>query len=474
MIDANKMRARREQAPVKIHKHSMQNENKSRAILTAPNHVWAIVPQYMAIPFNQDSGGWGYGAGALILPMGPFTPDNEPLAYSLASNQTPVGALLSEIQGQLTLSMAQGMARKLKRSMAVKGKPMSDATVNDAIGAGVLAVMQWRNGQTAIDGAESGQAGVCWRAILASVADDSLGDSVEQWRQPDATDDLDLWDSLTGSALPLPQLTGDNDRTDKATRLLFERTRATRLPRLAKRIDAIKAKGGRGKRAEMIDRVHRAMVLMLNGVSLDDSATQAGFKAGKGAKGIVRAGDRLTQAIKRLGCFGQLNARLDGGQMIASGFRFLGWRQVKDNAPTAPTAPSKTARELSMRKRVAPTIDRTIKLSKGNGPIPTIAKAPTDKTYRAMGQTLDPISSAYVGRMAAAKHPRIPTMIYAQLALGKASSNDLNRYRIDGAGDNSASIVRYTHKGQKITRDQAVAIIQSHIDSQTLIASVWP
>ncbi len=194
--------------------------------------------------------------------------------------------------------MARAMAARLKRSMARDGRVMSNATEQDAIGAGAAAVVRWRNGHSC-EGAEYGARGVCWRAVVASVSEDSLGESIEDWRGDD--DGADCWDSLTGSALPLPSLVGDGSRAECRARLLFERARAKRPALLARRIESLKARGGRGKRGELLDKLHRAAVLLLHGEGIDAAATAAGFKSSGAGRQAVRAGDMLMRAARRLG-----------------------------------------------------------------------------------------------------------------------------------------------------------------------------
>jgi hypothetical protein len=107
----------------------------------------------------------------------------------------------------------------------------------------------------------------------------------------------------------------DDSRQDRATRLLFERARAKRGDLLARRVESLKlrarGKGG-AKRAAVIDKLHRAAVQLLHGVSVDEAARAAGFKPcnrARAAGGTTRAGDRLMQAARRLGLRVQFNLR---------------------------------------------------------------------------------------------------------------------------------------------------------------------
>lgn len=90
-----------------------------------------------------------------------------------------------------------------------------------------------------------------------------------------------------------------------AARLLFERARAKRPALLARRIEIIKARGGRGKRAALVDKVHRTAVLLLHGDSVDSAAAATGFKA----SGQSKAGDYLMRSVRRLGFRVQFTVR---------------------------------------------------------------------------------------------------------------------------------------------------------------------
>ena len=223
-----------------------------------------------------------------------------PIRTACGTRAQAAGPMLREVQGLLDMERARAQAAKLVRSMARRGwRGDKEQTTQDATGAGLLALLQWREGA----GDEPSAAAACWRAILASVGSDGMGDTVTL---SDFTEE-----ALAGSLLPLPSLLGDDTRTDKANRLTFERARAKRGDRLAVRIDHIKAiRGGRGKRAEVIDKVHRAAIGLLQGVSLGDAASASGFTG----SGRTDAGDRLAQAVRRLGFRVQLNARQSTAQ----------------------------------------------------------------------------------------------------------------------------------------------------------------
>jgi len=296
--------------------NQVEQSKSNRLVWCTPVHVWADdspLPEFKIDRGESEGKGAGKGKGkgrvGAVWGVSPECIDFVPIGAALQSRFIPAGYLLQEAQGQETLAMARRQAAKLKKSMGYDGRVMSDTTEQEAIGAGVAAVVAWRNGAE-LDGAEFGAGGVSWRAMVRAVATDSLGDSVESielWRDDDGG--ADCWDKLTGSALPLPPLVGDGSPQERITRLLFERARAKRPELLARRIESLKLRGGRGKRAELIDKLHRAAVLLLHGESVDKAASAAGFKASGVGRHAVRAGDRLIRAARRLGFRVQFTAR---------------------------------------------------------------------------------------------------------------------------------------------------------------------
>jgi hypothetical protein len=63
-----------------------------------------------------------------------------------------------------------------------------------------------------------------------------------------------------------------------------------------------------GRQVQAANKVHRAIVELLHGASLDDAARAAGFNASTVQHG-PKAGDRLLRAAKRLGFRFQRDAR---------------------------------------------------------------------------------------------------------------------------------------------------------------------
>ncbi len=274
--------------------------DNERVRFVAPVHRWA-----RAASSTREAEGVERGAvtrwGAVYV----SAVEHLPISCAITSRALPAGPLLAEVQGQQVATMARAMSRKLAQSMRRDGREVSEATELDGAGAGALAVVQWRAG-VAMEGGERGAAGVCWRAVVAEMSRDIYGETV-------SLADFSPED-LAGSALPLPGMY--EDRSDKAARLAFERARAKRPGLLARRVETMKAKGGRGRRAEAIERVQRACVLLLHGETLDKAAELAGFNGA----GKATAGDRLARAVRRLGYRVQFDARITFG--LKKGLRF--------------------------------------------------------------------------------------------------------------------------------------------------------
>jgi hypothetical protein len=198
---------------------------------------------------------------------------------ALASFEQPVGQLLREAQGQCDLALARACVRRLVSRMAADGRPVSDTTQADAVGAACLALAQWR---CAGPITERLAARVAWRAAVDEVSNDSLGESVplhtlaEDW----------LW---------FNRAQRDESRQERAARLQVERLAGTRHAGLLRRLANLPP--GRGKRKEAIERVGRAAVFLLQGERLDAAAGMAGFKGSSKSK----PGDRLIEAVKRIG-----------------------------------------------------------------------------------------------------------------------------------------------------------------------------
>ncbi len=118
---------------------------------------------------------WGRGAGRFNIGAG------------LASLEHPAGPLLNEAQGQVDLAVARSMAQALARSILHRtGKPVSPASIADATGDACLALARHRAAAVVVvpfgsprsNRPASEVAEVAWAAVVASMADDNLGDAV--------------------------------------------------------------------------------------------------------------------------------------------------------------------------------------------------------------------------------------------------------------------------------------------------------
>jgi hypothetical protein len=210
------------------------------------------------------------------------------IKQALASSESAAGPLLLEAQGQMDIALARACVRRLVARMAADGRPVSDTTQADAVGAGCLALTEWRQRG---DIGERLAARVAWRAVVDEVSADCLGDSVPVH----TVEDDWLWHN---------RAQGDESRPERAARLLVERLAKTRHARLLRRLANLPP--GRGKRKEAIERIGRAAVFLLQGERLDTAAAMAGFKARADGHGKTKNhGDALIQAVKRIGLIGE-------------------------------------------------------------------------------------------------------------------------------------------------------------------------
>jgi hypothetical protein len=207
------------------------------------------------------------------------------VASALASCERPAGALLLECQGQCDLQLAERCVRKLDARMQGDGRErLNDATLRDSIGAGVLALAVWRSTGRGADGAgETLAARVAWRAVVLSISADSFGESVALHSVSD--------DWLFSQALPR------ESRVERLVRWQVERFALGRSALLVRRVEAIKAQGGRGRRAQAVERVGHAARLMLAGDNVDVAAVRAGYKS----SGRTSAANRLARAMRACG-----------------------------------------------------------------------------------------------------------------------------------------------------------------------------
>jgi hypothetical protein len=109
---------------------------------------------------------------------------------ALQSRERAQSPLLSQAQGHSDLRLAVRQAHKLISKMTLDGRTVGNDVKADAVAAGLHALTLWRAGKVAdlATGAMSDDNGqtdigqtarqVCWRAMVANVSTDNLGDSV--------------------------------------------------------------------------------------------------------------------------------------------------------------------------------------------------------------------------------------------------------------------------------------------------------
>jgi len=220
------------------------------------------------------------------------------IAQALAGCEQATTPLLAACQVQQDLRVIERSAYKLRARMQGDGKTVSDDSFREAQVSACHAIMLWRSGLTTTrnDGEdvltaatgerESHVSRVAWRALVAFVSNDGLGSTIQI--HGGAEDD---W--LCAQVLP------SESRTERAARIWIERHATTRQDLLSRRLSHVS--GGRGKRAQAVEKVGNALALMLGGESLDTAADLAGYKQ----RGRHISGDGLLRAAKRLGLIGE-------------------------------------------------------------------------------------------------------------------------------------------------------------------------
>jgi len=232
-------------------------------------------------------------------------------------------ALFTEERGAFYLALSRACAAKLARRMRSVGKHVSQAAEADGAAAGVLALIRWQSTGLNADNApevETQHARIAWRAVVAEISRDTLGESIPLHTVSD--------DWLWQNAQPC------ESRAERAARWQIERAAigytlredlqfrvgkvengkrvgfefmtlpkgmkvSARYCNLAKRFANLPS--GRGKRADTINRVSNATAMMLQGMTIDEAATAAGFNPRSNGQFTRSAGDAFCQALRRLG-----------------------------------------------------------------------------------------------------------------------------------------------------------------------------
>ena len=236
-------------------------------------------------------------------------PDALPVSVALASDELPAGELLracqalrAEEQGQADLALGRKLAHALRWRIIADGRDVSETTEQDGAAAATAAVVAWRNGALPSPVVAPGKTAaavqvVAWRAVVAEISADTFGNSIE------LSSVSDQWLLAECSALAVACVAGFETRDEKARRLLAERGKAKRKLRLLARAELVKAAINRQKRlfhkysrrCALVDKVTRAALLLLSGVSLDAAARLA-TRTTQG--GVMRGGGRWPAAAR--------------------------------------------------------------------------------------------------------------------------------------------------------------------------------
>jgi hypothetical protein len=184
-----------------------------------------------------------------------------------------------------------------------KGHKITEQQREEAKGAGVAALVEWRNGVRACPSVRGSRvveaaAVVAWRAVSDELGKSRLGHSVEfsdvstEW----LADLGDCWAIV--EPLAVACCAGLESRNDKAVRLIRERGAARRGQRLAGRLDKFR-QGAHGRRVALVARIETAARAIINGASIDAAARAVGFKDRPGH--WQQAGADLARAARACG-----------------------------------------------------------------------------------------------------------------------------------------------------------------------------
>jgi hypothetical protein len=178
-------------------------------------------------------------------------------------------------------------------------------SIRDGAAAAAAAVVGWRNGvlpSPVVAGERMADtvAVVAWRALVASVKADDLGESV------DLSSVSESWLVASLEPLAVACVSGVESRSDKASRWLAERGAARRKAQLERRVEDLQS-GQTARRRELIARIGAACRRMIGGDSFE-AAAAVGFKADSGHT----AGDKLATAARRIGLKMQVTLRQRG------------------------------------------------------------------------------------------------------------------------------------------------------------------
>ena len=247
------------------------------------------------------------------------------IADALTCGEYPQGELLRECQGQADWRLVERCVGKLCDKMRGAGRIVEHPKVEtvilrdssgakftrqreiggdewrDARAAGLLALTVWRAAGIGADGEpETVAARVAWRAVVNALSADAFADSVSI----ETVQDDWLWHNMEQR---------DESLCERVARRFVQIQATTRQLRLARRMANLP--NGRGKRAQVIERITCAAQLLLDGVQLDAAAAAAGFKTRGDGRGQHSAADTLIRACRRLGLITRTG---NGGQQFTA------------------------------------------------------------------------------------------------------------------------------------------------------------
>jgi hypothetical protein len=233
--------------------------------------------------------------------------DNRPLSrgelvaawYRGEADPFGLAAAAVEEQTREDVRLVANCLRALKSKITDNGGTVTETMEQEATGAGLAAVVAWRNGSLAapvVPGARVADAVavVAWRAVSDELSRDDRGHTVE------LSTVSDEWLVAAVEPLAVACVAGIETRGDKAARWLKERGAARRKAALPVRMDNLRH--GHARRVQLVERIEAAAARLLGGDSVDNAARAVGFKDRyHGGKLKEAAGVQLARAARACG-----------------------------------------------------------------------------------------------------------------------------------------------------------------------------
>ncbi|HTB82222.1 MAG TPA: hypothetical protein VK742_01085 [Candidatus Sulfotelmatobacter sp.] len=197
------------------------------------------------------------------------------------------------------LRLVANCVRACVRAIVDGGRVVTPTMRDEATGAGLAAVVAWRNGASLAPPVTSERiveavACVAWRAVSDELSRDDKGRTVA------LSTVSDEW--LAGAVEPLAVacVAGLESRSDKAARWVRERGQANRRAALPVKVETFRH--GHARRRNLVDRIEAAAARLIDGDSVDTAAAAVGFKARMhGGKVKEQAGVQLARAARAVG-----------------------------------------------------------------------------------------------------------------------------------------------------------------------------